>query len=78
MLADTVLILFISVATALLSEGITYLLVYRTDKFKKLTAEVEKDSKKLEKRKENISDLPRQGGGQKKKMERVEEKLKKS
>ncbi|CAH3037480.1 calcium load-activated calcium channel-like [Pocillopora verrucosa] len=76
MLADTILILFISVATALLSEGITYLLVYRTDKYKKLTAEVEKDSKKLEKRKENILDLPRQGGGQKKKMERVEEKLK--
>lgn len=28
--------------------GITYLLVYRTDKYKKLTAEVEKDSKKCE------------------------------
>ena len=27
-------------------KGITYLLVYRTDKYKKLTAEVEKDSKK--------------------------------
>ena len=30
------------------SKGITYLLVYRTDKYKKLTAEVEKDSKKCE------------------------------
>ena len=28
--------------------GITYVLVYRTDKYKKLTAEVEKDSKKCE------------------------------
>ena len=27
-------------------KGITYLLVYRTDKYKKLTAEVEKDSKR--------------------------------
>ncbi|KXJ29559.1 calcium load-activated calcium channel [Exaiptasia diaphana] len=75
MIADTILILIISLVTACLSEGITYLLVYRTEKYKKLKAEVEKDSKKLERRKENMTDAPRQGG-QKKKLERVEEKLK--
>ena len=32
--------------TLCLVSGITYVLVYRTDKYKKLTAEVEKDSKK--------------------------------
>uniref|UniRef100_F6X6Y9 Calcium load-activated calcium channel n=1 Tax=Ornithorhynchus anatinus TaxID=9258 RepID=F6X6Y9_ORNAN len=46
MFADTVLIVFISVCTALLAEGITWVLVYRTDKYKRLKAEVEKQSKK--------------------------------
>ena len=32
------------------SQGITYLLVYRTDKYKKLKAEVEKHCKKCEER----------------------------
>ncbi|XP_046845445.1 calcium load-activated calcium channel-like [Xenia sp. Carnegie-2017] len=74
MLADSILILCISVFTALLSEGITYILVYRTDKYKKLKSEVEKHSKKLERKKDSTSgDM---SGGQKKKIERVEEKLK--
>uniref|UniRef100_A0A9L0TTF4 Calcium load-activated calcium channel n=1 Tax=Equus caballus TaxID=9796 RepID=A0A9L0TTF4_HORSE len=47
MFADTLLIVFISVCTALLAEGITWVLVYRTDKYKRLKAEVEKQSKKL-------------------------------
>ncbi|XP_025940408.1 calcium load-activated calcium channel isoform X4 [Apteryx rowi] len=46
MFADTLLIVFISVCTALLAEGITWVLVYRTDKYKRLKAEVEKQSKK--------------------------------
>ena len=37
---DTILILFISVCTALLSEALTYVLVYRTRHYKKLKAEV--------------------------------------
>ncbi|XP_029394561.1 calcium load-activated calcium channel [Mus pahari] len=48
MFADTLLIVFISVCTALLAEGITWVLVYRTDKYKRLKAEVEKQSKKCE------------------------------
>eukprot|EP00794_Sanderia_malayensis_P015834 gene15834-17430_t len=75
MIEDTILILFVAVLTALFSEGLTYLLIYRTEKYKKLTAEVEKHSKKLEKKKEIVTDISKQGG-QKKKIERVEEKLK--
>ncbi|XP_048715906.1 calcium load-activated calcium channel isoform X2 [Lepidochelys kempii] len=74
MFADTVLIVFISVCTALLAEGITWVLVYRTEKYKRLKAEVEKQSKKLEKKKETITESA--GRQQKKKIERQEEKLK--
>ncbi|KAJ8680877.1 hypothetical protein QAD02_016664 [Eretmocerus hayati] len=74
MWADTILILFISICTALLGEGLTWLMVYRTEKYQKLKAEVEKQSKKLEKRKEAHGDsLDKQ---QKKKIEREEERLK--
>uniref|UniRef100_A0A2K6BFD9 Calcium load-activated calcium channel n=1 Tax=Macaca nemestrina TaxID=9545 RepID=A0A2K6BFD9_MACNE len=59
MFADTLLIVFISVCTALLAEGITWVLVYRTDKYKRLKAEVEKQSKKLEKKKETITESVR-------------------
>ncbi|XP_070582285.1 calcium load-activated calcium channel-like [Ptychodera flava] len=74
MIADTLLIVFISVCTALLAEGITYLLVYRTEKYKKLKSEVEKQSKKLERTKEYVGETSDKG--QKKKLERQEEKLK--
>ncbi|XP_062048651.1 calcium load-activated calcium channel isoform X2 [Lepus europaeus] len=47
---------------------------YRTDKYKRLKAEVEKQSKKLEKKKETITESA--GRQQKKKIERQEEKLK--
>lgn len=43
---DAVLILFISMFTALLGEGLTWLMVYRTEKYKKLKAEVEKQCKR--------------------------------
>ena len=42
MWADTLLILGISVCTALLGEGFTWLLVYRTEKYQKLKLEAEK------------------------------------
>uniref|UniRef100_A0A8B9FPI2 Calcium load-activated calcium channel n=1 Tax=Amazona collaria TaxID=241587 RepID=A0A8B9FPI2_9PSIT len=69
MFADTLLIVFISVCTALLAEGITWVLVYRTDKYKRLKAEVEKQSKKLEKKKETITESA--GRQQKKKIAKV-------
>ncbi|XKL68147.1 hypothetical protein PGB90_003638 [Kerria lacca] len=74
MWADTILIVVISVCTALLGEGLIWLLVYRTEKYQKLKIEVEKGSKKLERRREGMSDsLDKQ---QKKKIEREEERLK--
>lgn len=74
MWADTILIVFISVCTALLGEGLSWLTVYRTEEYQKLKAEIERQSKKLEKRKEAHGDtLDKQ---QKKKIERGEERLK--
>nr|CAG4641215.1 EOG090X0DWG [Eulimnadia texana] len=74
MWADTLLIVFISVFTAFLGEGVTWLLVYRTEKFQRLKGEIERQSKKLEKIKETHGDtLDRQ---HKRKIEREEEKLK--
>ncbi len=96
-MSDGILIILISIFTAFLGEGVTWLLVsqttlylencnepgatknffqvYRTDKYKKLKIEIEKQSKKLEKLKETFGDslLDKQ---QKKKIERDEEKLK--
>ena len=60
MIADAILIVFISVCTALLSEGtyrvcyqlttssegILYVLVYRTDNYKRLKTVVERQSKR--------------------------------
>ncbi|XP_015795701.1 calcium load-activated calcium channel [Tetranychus urticae] len=71
---DCILILFISIFTALLGEALTWLMVYRTDKFKKLKAEVERQCKRLEKKKEVIGEPTDKQ--QKKKLEREEEKLK--
>nr|CAG4646583.1 EOG090X0DWG [Macrothrix elegans] len=74
MWADTLLIVGISVFTAFLGEGVTWVLVYRTEKYQRLKTEIERQSKKLEKIKESHSDaLDRQV---KKKIDREEEKLK--
>ncbi|KAG1653833.1 Calcium load-activated calcium channel [Nymphon striatum] len=74
MISDTVLIVLISICTALLGEGLTWLLVYRTEKYQKLKSEVEKQSKKLEKKKEVLGDNIDKH--HKKKIEREEERLK--
>jgi len=64
----------ISISTALLGEGFTWLMVYRTEKYKRLKAEIEKQSKKLDKRKENLGELVDKS--LKRKLEREEERLK--
>nr|CAG4642812.1 EOG090X0DWG [Evadne anonyx] len=74
MWADTLLIVGISVFTALLGEGVTWILVYKTEKYQRLKSEIERQSKKLEKIKDTHSDtLDKQ---HRKKMDREEEKLK--
>ncbi|XP_076053834.1 calcium load-activated calcium channel [Oratosquilla oratoria] len=76
MWADTLFIVFISICTAFFGEGLTWLLVYRTEKYQKLKAEVERQCKRLEKKKEAHGDsIDRQ---QKRKIEREEERLKNS
>lgn len=55
MLSDSLLIIFISMFTALLSEGLSWLLIYRTEKYKKLQSEVEKQSKKRNKNSKNYN-----------------------
>lgn len=55
--------------------GITWLLVYRTDKYKKLQAEVDKHSKKLEKQRDTTSENKIDKAA-KKRLGRQEERLK--
>lgn len=43
---DALFIIGISLFTAFFGEGLTYLLVYRTDTYKKLKLEIEKQTKK--------------------------------
>eukprot|EP00092_Neocalanus_flemingeri_P027074 GFUD01029360.1.p1 GENE.GFUD01029360.1~~GFUD01029360.1.p1 ORF type:complete len:187 (-),score=58.46 GFUD01029360.1:190-750(-) len=76
MWADTLLILVISICTALLGEGVTWVLVYRTEKYQKLKSEIEKQSKKLEKKKEAHGDVANLDRSKKRKLEQDEEKLK--
>ena len=75
MWADSLLILVISICTAFLGEGLTWLLVYRTEKYQKLKLDVERQTKKLEKKKEAHGDATLDRT-QKRKMEREEERLK--
>ncbi|PAA63513.1 hypothetical protein BOX15_Mlig007528g1, partial [Macrostomum lignano] len=75
MLESTLVILFVAVFTAFLGEGLTWLLVYRTEKYKKLRDEVDKQSRRLEKRKDtSAADLSDKSA--KRKLEKQEERLK--
>ncbi|CAI4221502.1 unnamed protein product [Auanema sp. JU1783] len=73
MLSDCLLIIGIALCTALAGEGLTYLLVYRSEEYKRLTAEMERKTKRLEKKKleADVSDK-----NTKKRLERDEERLK--
>lgn len=74
MLYDCFLIIFIALSTALLGEGFTWLMVYRTEKFQRLKSEIEKQTKRLDKLKENTGELVDKAA--KRKLEREEELLK--
>jgi uncharacterized membrane protein (DUF106 family) len=75
MWSDSLLILAISIFTAFLGEGLTWLLVYRTEKYQKLKLDVERQTKKLEKKKEAHGEATLDRI-QKKKMDREEDRLK--
>uniref|UniRef100_A0A0N5AYP4 Phenylalanine--tRNA ligase beta subunit n=1 Tax=Syphacia muris TaxID=451379 RepID=A0A0N5AYP4_9BILA len=50
MYADSLLIIFIAICTAILGELLTYVLVYRSDQYKRLKCEMERKTKKLERK----------------------------
>ena len=75
MWGDALLILVISIFTALLGEGLTWLLVYRTEKYQRLKLDIERQTKKLERKKEAHGEATLDKK-EKRKMEREEERLK--
>uniref|UniRef100_A0A0K0DHX8 phenylalanine--tRNA ligase n=1 Tax=Angiostrongylus cantonensis TaxID=6313 RepID=A0A0K0DHX8_ANGCA len=56
MLSDCLLIIAIALCTALAGEGLTYLLVYRSEQYKRLKSEMERKTKRLEKKKQEVGD----------------------
>lgn len=76
MYADAVLITVIAFCTALLGEGLTYVLVYRSDEYKRLKQAMERKTKKLERKKENVDTASAANRTAKRKIEREEERLK--
>ena len=75
MWGDAILILGISICTAFMGEGLTWLMVYRTEKYQRLKNDIERQTKKLERQKEAHGDAAL-NKTQKRKMEREEERLK--
>jgi hypothetical protein len=58
--------------TSKLFQGVTWLLVYRTEKYQKLKLEIERQSKKLEKKKELVGESVSLDRSKKRKLEQVE------
>ncbi|VDL86096.1 unnamed protein product [Nippostrongylus brasiliensis] len=74
MLSDCLLIIVIALCTALAGEGLTYLLVYRSEQYKRLKSEMERKTKRLEKKKQEAGEVVDKNA--KKRLERDEERLK--
>ena len=55
----------------LFAQGVTWVLVYRTEKYQKLKSEIEKQSKKLEKKKEAHGEAANLDRSKKRKLEAV-------
>jgi len=74
MLYDCILIFGASLACSLLAEAISWLLIYRTEDYKKLKATIDRLQKRLDKKKEETSSISNKGKD--KKFDRYEETLK--
>ncbi|VDO67535.1 unnamed protein product, partial [Haemonchus placei] len=74
MLSDCLLIIAIAFCTALAGEGLTYVLVYRSEQYKRLKSEMERKTKRLEKKKQEVGEVVDKNA--KKRLERDEERLK--
>ncbi|CAJ0948190.1 unnamed protein product, partial [Mesorhabditis belari] len=75
MLSDCLLIIVIAIGTALAGEGLTWLLVYRSEEYKRLKNEMERKTKKLERKREAATDVF-DSKTAKKRIDREEERLK--
>ncbi|KAL3994059.1 Calcium load-activated calcium channel [Acanthocheilonema viteae] len=73
MYLDYLLIIFIATCTAIIGEALTYILVYRSEQYKRLKNEMERKTKKLERKKETTAEVDRTA---KRKIDREEERLK--
>lgn len=77
MLVDCLFIVLVSIFTSFLAEGISWLLIYRTESYQKLRSTIDKTAKKLEKSKDSVVDVTKQKS-KGKKVQRQEENLKNS
>ncbi|KAE9550574.1 hypothetical protein FO519_006232 [Halicephalobus sp. NKZ332] len=75
MYSDALLVIAIATVTACVGEALTYLLVYRTDEYKRLTNMLERKLRQVEKRKEQAVSVEATKAD-KKKLDREEEQLK--
>ncbi|PIA49593.1 hypothetical protein AQUCO_01300404v1 [Aquilegia coerulea] len=75
--SDSLIVVFISICTAFLCEGISWILIYRTSSYKSLRSSIDKASKKLETMK-TVSETTTKKTKTKKKIDRVESSLKES
>eukprot|EP00455_Lapot_gusevi_P044230 TRINITY_DN5493_c0_g1_i1.p1 TRINITY_DN5493_c0_g1~~TRINITY_DN5493_c0_g1_i1.p1 ORF type:complete len:181 (-),score=75.89 TRINITY_DN5493_c0_g1_i1:63-605(-) len=75
MLWDCVAIVLISIASSFLAEGMSWILIYRHDSYKKLKAQIDDLNKKLDKKKDAIADITKQRSKEKR-VKDLEEQLK--
>eukprot|EP01135_Chromosphaera_perkinsii_P009281 Nk52_evm33s1705 gene=Nk52_evmTU33s1705 len=77
MYIDAITIVAISITSAFVSEGLSWVLIYRTQSYKSIMGTLEKQSKKLEKEKDVNADVSKQAK-QNKKVDRVQSQIDKS
>ncbi|XP_058078874.1 uncharacterized protein LOC131227161 [Magnolia sinica] len=76
--SDSLTILTISILTAIITEAISYILIYRTTSYKSLRSSILKSSKKLDLIKTPPSNPSKKAHGKSKKIDRIETALKES
>ena len=70
-----VVVMCLAVCTTLISEGLSWVFIYRTQEYKDLKREIDAQTRKIEKKKLELSEN-RAGKGAEKKVQQREEKLK--
>jgi len=75
MYTDSLLIILISLVSSVIAEGISWLLIYRTDDYQKLKKTIDALSKKLDKKKDSVPTIAKQKSKDKK-VSQLDEQLK--